>query len=97
MAPYYQQGYDHNDTDNRTKPVNEFLFLNFPDPKNERAQNNLNHFEVEQLNLNQANNDKVAINSKKMLNNKMKKKENFMLTYERLCRGESRKASIGQI
>ncbi|XP_067051732.1 prolyl 4-hydroxylase subunit alpha-1-like isoform X1 [Acropora muricata] len=62
------------------------------DPKNERAQNNLNYFEVEQLNLNQANNDKVAVNSKKMLNNKMGKKESFMLTYERLCRGESKKS-----
>ena len=97
LAPYYQQNYDHNDRDNRTNSVNEFLFLNFADPKNERAQNNLNYFEVEQLNLNQANNDKVAVNSKKMLNNKMGKKESFMLTYERLCRGESRKASIGQI
>ncbi|KAK2556313.1 Prolyl 4-hydroxylase subunit alpha-3 [Acropora cervicornis] len=63
------------------------------DPKNERAQNNLNHFEVEQLNLKQPNTDKVAVNSKKMLNNKMGKKESFMLTYERLCRGESRKAT----
>lgn len=58
------------------------------DPKSEQAKINLEHFMKERLHR---DTESVPL-PKKTPNNKNKKKDDLMFTYERLCRGESRKS-----
>jgi len=61
--------------------------LFYLDPKNEQAKINLEHFRAEQANRNRHSTPLPE----KTPNNKNKKKQNYIFTYERLCRGETRK------
>ena len=67
--------------------TNNFYLL-FAEPKNEQAKTNLAYFRAEQLKR-----DSLTENSKKSPKNKINNKGQFSSTYERLCRGETRKAS----
>ena len=66
--------------------LDELFYL---DPTIKQAHINLGHFKTEQIQRNAYSN----LPPKDAANNKNKKKEDFMFTYERLCRGESRKVS----
>lgn len=61
------------------------------EPNNEQAKTNLEHFRAEQLRRDAHD----APLQKEAANNKNKKKQNFIFTYERLCRGESGKVGTG--
>lgn len=67
--------------------TNNFQLL-FADPKNEQAKTNLYYFRAERLKR-----DSLTENSEKSLKNEINNKGQFSFTYERLCRGETRKAS----
>ncbi|KAL9971083.1 hypothetical protein ACROYT_G023569 [Oculina patagonica] len=60
------------------------------DPTIKQAHINLGHFKTEQLQHNTHRDHQ----SKDTANNNKKRKHDFMSTYERLCRGESRKTRI---
>ena len=58
-----------------------------PDPTSKRAHINLGHFQDEERNTNASHSTRNKLDNKK-------KKKDFELKYERLCRGETRKVGI---